>query len=103
MEVRDITFYMEKNWISSVGFFPSFSEGLSKFISQDLLFLAGGLTLLSCLPLNADFLLGNSGEILFSPLAAFILFLSSGCVAISHIVLEISMWIGHRMNSLFGR
>ncbi|GJJ07529.1 hypothetical protein Clacol_001731 [Clathrus columnatus] len=89
-------------WENGEPFLP-LNEALSLFVSRKLLPLAGGLVFLSCLPLNADFLLGNSGEMILSPLAVLVLVVSSGCVVITLNILDVLVWIARKTNTLLRR
>ena len=87
----------------SLASFPSVSESLGRYTSQTLVPLSGILLFASFLPLDSSFLLGNSGEPILAPLAPLVLFIASGCVAVSWYLLRGTMWVVFRVVSLFGR
>ncbi|KAF8591481.1 PGAP1-domain-containing protein [Ramaria rubella] len=83
--------------------FPSVSESLVQYVSQKMAPLSGVLLILSCLPLDSKYLLGNSGDPLLSPLAPLVLFITSGCVVISWTLLQGILWALLKVALIFGR
>lgn len=62
---------------------PSVSEAHSQFVRETLPRLLGYSFAVSLLPLSQDYILGNSGEVLFALLTPLILLLVTGLVIVS--------------------
>ncbi|KDQ17238.1 hypothetical protein BOTBODRAFT_53383 [Botryobasidium botryosum FD-172 SS1] len=75
-------------WDSEKGSFPTPLSALTYFTTQTLPLLGSLIFGLCLLPLPASYLLGNSGEWAFAPIAPLCLALSTGLVWISWVLLE---------------
>ncbi|KLO19789.1 PGAP1-domain-containing protein [Schizopora paradoxa] len=60
-------------------------------------------TIIALLPLPSSMLLGNAGEIVFSPIAGFILFLSSGLVCLTWVILSFCSSVYGKIANIFSR
>ncbi|KIJ56766.1 hypothetical protein M422DRAFT_197939 [Sphaerobolus stellatus SS14] len=83
--------------------FPTLMESMYKYISERMLPLGLLLFIFSCIPSKSELLLGNSGELLLAPLASLFLFVSSGCVALSCLLLQGLMSVLQGIQYIYGR
>jgi hypothetical protein len=85
---------------ASVDAFLHVVESLSRYVTQTMVPLAGALLLASCVPLDAGYFLGNTGEVTLAPL---VLFVASGCIVLSWRILCGVVWGILNAASIFGR
>ncbi|KAF9464808.1 GPI-inositol-deacylase [Collybia nuda] len=88
----------------TTGAVPTVQDSLNLYGRKTIRKLLLFSLICSVLPLPAAYYLGNSGEILFAPIAPLLLLVASGLVCISWWFLVILMWpIGSLGRSIFGR